>query len=184
MRVYSLLLTLFLCLGLLGCKEKEDHSFIYTSLIVNYFLPSEEIRKQCAQTNAIPWSNANAFFVSGGCINTKVQNGLIFDVDTNQNITADILVSGKSFKCLCNGKIATNGYTWLRSKQLFDSIPQPPPELELLFFYSPSDSRGKNEALASSAYKTTDNLFCITQCNISSGSTQYQYQFLKIRSSQ
>ncbi len=188
MRVYSLLLTLFLCLGLLGCKEKEDHSFIYTSLIVNYFLPSEEIRKQCAQPNAIYWGTINAGFISGGCISTKVQSGLIYDVDTNQNITSDTLVSGKRFKCLCNGKVVNDGFRWRRSKFLFDSIPQPSPEMELIKSYNPytysEDDKDKDYLLTTSAYKANDNLFCITICNIDSNTYQYQYQFLKIRSPQ
>jgi len=187
MRVYSLFLILFLCVGLLACTEKEDHSFIYTSLIYNYFLPSEETRKQCLQPNAIPWNTSQSLFVTGGCIYSKVQSGLIFDVDANQNISSNTLASGKRFKCLCNGKVSENtllNFSWKRSDQLFDNIPQPPPALENIIFVSGKSSPNINYMLTTSAYKTEDNLFCITICNIDSNTYQYQNQFLKIRSSQ
>ncbi|HMW06742.1 MAG TPA: hypothetical protein PK079_15155 [Leptospiraceae bacterium] len=61
--------------------------------------------------------------VSEGCINNRVSSGLIFDVDVNQNISVDTLTSGKRFKCLCNGNIGKYGYSWKRSKELFDSMP-------------------------------------------------------------
>ncbi len=186
MKIYKVILGLYLILMGYNCfPQTNDNGFAIAFLIINVLLPSEEIKRQCAQPNAIYWGTINTILVSGGCINSKVPSGLIFDVEANQNITSETLTSGKQFKCLCNGKMRTDGFIWRRSKDVFDSIPQPPPDMEFIYAAdSNSKTTDMNYTLTNSIYKSNDNLFCITKCNIGTATYLYQYQFLKIRNPQ